>query len=147
MIEKERRESISKEIVSRVLEPIQKELKFIADVRFYGYKIPEFKTWQVLKFERPSLVYMIPNDLREKIDNFSRIYEKYSKHHNRLINIIFSNEIINKYDIGEEFEKDGNCNYNSIEFHFPEVVGQIDLHILYLYSILYLLRKTSMFYL
>ncbi len=70
MIEKERKETIFKETISKVLDPIYKELTIITDVKSYGYNIPEFKTWQLLKFEKLSLIYIISNDLREKLINF-----------------------------------------------------------------------------
>lgn len=74
MIEKERKETIFKETISKVLDPIYKELTIITDVKSYGYNIPEFKTWQLLKFEKPSLIYMIPDSLREKINKFLEKY-------------------------------------------------------------------------
>ncbi len=63
LIEKERKETIFKETISKVLELIYKELVIITNIKSYGYKIPEFKTWQLLKFEKPSLIYMIINKL------------------------------------------------------------------------------------
>jgi len=115
LIEKERKERNLKEVIANLLEPIQKELRVIADERFYGYRIPEFK-WQSLKFERPSLIYSIPEELRKKLESFSKDYEDYAKHHYELIKII---QKINR-KIGDKYGIDKRCECSDIQIHFPE---------------------------
>jgi len=118
LIERERKDRLLREAIDKVLKPLRGNLAILANFNSYGYRCPEFKIWRSLKVENPMLVYILPDNLRERLDNFLESYDNYFKRHWMLVEIVkeICKRVIQKYGISGD--------YDDIEIHFPELTGR-----------------------
>jgi len=92
LIEKERKEKISREIIDKAYNPLRKQIESVTKLQ--GISPIEFTVLRNLENQHPSLIYNIPDNLRKSLYEFSNLYNKYLKEFWKLM--LMLNEIYRK---------------------------------------------------
>ena len=125
IIEKKKERFFDK--ISSILKPITKELKNLSKITSYGFEGPPKYSWGLIKYENPEDVNIIPDKIRNDLDNFLEIYNKLREKYFKYIKIV-ETKIIKICKEKLNLEED----YNRMEITFPGVRS---------YSILYFIKK------
>lgn len=122
LIEKERKEKISREIIDKAYNPLRKQIESVTKLQ--GISPIEFTVLRNLENQHPSLIYNIPDNLRKSLYEFSNLYNNvYLKEFWKLMLILDKTyrKVLPKFGISSRHLENFK-NLISVNIHFEKPV-------------------------